>query len=147
MCRVRTAESSFPTVQKKKPIPQIPPAAAGHSARGPKWTVHDSIVKWLKVKNAAGRAYFILWDQAPAFLAIDLLAVIPGDPSESTTLTVPLAAGELPGLQNPEIATSVIRDPDLVKIWRKERAKLVKAGDLVTLRVRTKRPGRTGGGP
>ena len=77
-----------------------------------KWRHEDSTTNWLKVRSEAGRAYFLLWEQDPAFLAIDLLAVIPADPSESTRLTVPLAVGELPWLAQDEIATSVIRCAD-----------------------------------
>lgn len=98
-----------------------------------KWRVLDSIINWLKVQSESGKAYFLLWDQDPAFLAIDLLAVIPADPLESTKLTVTLAAGDLPGLQHDELATSVIRDADLVKLWRTERHKLERAGDLERL--------------
>jgi hypothetical protein len=98
-----------------------------------KWKVDDSIVHWLKVRSESGKAYFILWEQDPDFLAIDLLPVIPSNPAESTELTVPLAAGELPWLREDELATSVIRDQDLVKLWRKERRKFEKTGDLEPL--------------
>jgi hypothetical protein len=101
-----------------------------HRLRDMNWKAEDSTQNWLKVRNGDGRAYFILWEQDPAFLAIKLLPVIPSDPSESTQLTVQLAAGELPGLARDELATSVIRDSTLVKLWRKERRKLEKTGDL-----------------
>ena len=109
-----------------------------------KWKVEDSIVHWLKVRSETGKAYFILWDQDPAFIAIDLLPVIPSNPAESTLLTVPLSAGDLPGLQRDEIATSVIRDSDLVRLWQEERRKLEKAGDLEPLRKARKFPERNG---
>jgi|GEM_PF-6170020 len=47
------------------------------------WKHEDTTSNWLKVRSEAGRAYFILREQDPAFLAIDLLPVIPADPSES----------------------------------------------------------------
>jgi hypothetical protein len=107
-----------------------------------KWKVEDSITHWLKVRSEAGKAYFILWEQDPAFLAINLLPVIPSNPAESTLLTVPLSAGELPGLEEDEVATSVIRDPDLVTLWRQERRKLETAGDIEPMPGTRKKPSR-----
>jgi hypothetical protein len=99
-----------------------------------KWKVEDAIVNWLKVRcSETGKTYFILWDVDPAFPAIGLLPVIPFNPKESTLLTVPLRAGDLPGLAADQVATSVIRDPELVKLWRRERRKLEKRGDLEPL--------------
>ena len=104
-----------------------------------KWQHIDTTPNWLKVRSEAGRAYFLLWEQDPAFLAIDLLAVIPADPSESTQLTVPLAAGELPWLQRDELATSVIRCPDLINLWWRERRKLERRGELEPMPATPKR--------
>lgn len=110
-----------------------PAGRVPHDARRMKWHTIDSIVNWLKVQSSEGRSYFILWDQDPAFLAIQLLAVIPADPSESTKLTVTLKIRELPWLEKDEIATSVIRDCELLELWRTERRKLEKSGDLKPL--------------
>ena len=98
-----------------------------------KWHVLDSTVQWLKVQSQTEKTYFMLWDQDPGFLAAELLAVIPADLSEGPQLKVQLRAGDLPGLDHEKTITSVIRDAELVDLWRTERRKLEAATELEPL--------------
>jgi len=75
----------------------------------------------------------MLWDQDPGFLAAELLAVIPADLSEGPQLKVQLRVGDLPGLDHEKTITSVIRDAELVNLWRTERRKLEAATELEPL--------------
>src|SRR5436190_134580 len=95
-----------------------------------KWQVEDSIVRWLKVRSREGKIYFILWDPDPAFPTINLLPVIPANPAEGSVLTHQLKACDLPWLDADETATSVIYCPELVKLWRRERRKLERTGEI-----------------
>ena len=100
-----------------------------------RYHVDDITLHWLKVRNEAGRTYFVPWDQEPALAAMNVLAVVPADPKESPELTVMLGGGESPRAEGSKVISSSLRDAALMKRWRKERRKLELQGTLEPLAI------------